>query len=74
MEQSSCTNRLLHEKCISGCLFKDKLKQIALATLNIKAKNFSTEANDTNRSNKKRNNDNYKRSSTAKKVKKLSSN
>ena len=74
MEQNSCTNQLLHEKCVSGCLFKDKLKQIALATFNIKAKNFITEANDKIHSNKKRNNDNYKRSSTAKKVKKLSSN
>ena len=74
MEQSSSTNQLLHEKCVSGCLFKDKLKRIVLATFNIKATNFITEANDKIHSNKKRNNDNYKRPSTAKKVKKLSSN
>ena len=74
MEQSSCTNQLLHEKCVPGCLFKDKLKRIALATFNIKGKHFITEANDKIHSNKKRNNDNSKRSSTAKKVKKLSSN
>ena len=23
MEQNSCTNQLLHEKCVSGCLFKE---------------------------------------------------
>ena len=57
-----------------GCLVKDKLKRIALATFDIKAKNFITEANDKIHSNKKRNNDNYKRSYTVKKVKKLSSN
>ena len=72
MEQSSCTNQLLHEKCVSGCLFKDELKRIALATFIIKAKKIITEANDKIHSNKKRNNDNY--NLQQKKVKKLSSN
>ena len=48
-------------------LIQRKLKQIALATFNIKAKKIITEANDQIHSNKKRCNDNYKLSSTAKK-------
>ena len=71
---------MLKEKCDAGCLFKDKLKQIAVATFNLKAKNYTSEANDAIRdekNQKKRTHDDsredYKQSRALRKVKKLTS-
>ena len=68
---------MLKEKCDAGCLLKDKLKQIAVATFNLKAKNYTSEANDAIRDQKKRTHDDsredYKQSRALRKVKKLTS-
>ena len=77
---SANTEKMLKEKCDAGCLFKDKLKQIAVATFNLKAKNYTSEANDAIRdekNQKKRTHDDsredYKQSRALRKVKNLTS-
>ena len=72
LQKSTCTETLRNETCQSGCSFKDNLEQIALATFNIKAKNYVSAARDSLRPQKKRQG-NHKKSKTAKKAKKLSS-
>ena len=72
MQRSACTEVLITQSCQSGCLFKDKLEQIAVATFNIKAKNYISAAKDSMRPLQKRQG-NHKESKNAKKAKKLSS-
>ena len=75
---SANTEKMLKEKCDAGCLFKDKIKQIAVAAFNLKAKNYTEEANDAIRdqkNQKKRTHDDsredYKQFRALRKVKKL---
>ena len=70
--QSRYAEALLNETCQLGCAFQDKLEQIALATFNIKAKNYASAGRDNLRAKQKRHG-NYKQSPILKKVKKLSS-
>ena len=67
IERSNYTEELITERCKSGCQFKDKLEQIAVASFNIKAKKFVTAANDEIRPKYKRCCGNHKQSSNSKK-------
>ena len=74
IEMSNCTEELITERCRLGCQFKDKLEQIAVATFNLKARNYVSDANDQIRDDKgTKRCGNHKKSSDSKKVKKLSS-
>ena len=72
LQLNSCTQGLINESYESGCLYQDKLEQIAVATFNTKAKKYVSAANDSLRKNTKRKG-NYKQSPAAKKAKKVSS-
>ena len=67
---SDATNEIYNQKCSYGCPFSKNLKQIAIATFNIKAKNFASEENDKIHYSRKRSSD-PKQSATARKIKKL---
>ena len=74
IEMSNCTEELITERCRLGCQFKDKLEQIAVATFNLKARNYVSDANDQIRDDKgTKRCGNHKKSSDSKKVKKISS-
>ncbi len=67
------TEGLVAAECRACCKFKTKLEKIAFATFNIKAKKFASTYNDEIRASKKRTKGNSKKSSDARKLKKLSS-
>ena len=46
MSESHSTLTIYDYKCKSGCFFRETLKKIAIATFNIKAKNFVREEKD----------------------------
>ena len=73
IEDSAVTTEIYKHKCSSGCTIHIKLNQIAIATFNIKARNFTTEENDEIRaSNRKKRVSDPKESAISRKIKKLS--
>jgi hypothetical protein len=76
LKRDDNTNILLTQQCQMGCKFEDHLKLIAIATFNIKAKNFISEANDRIHSSISSNKIevNHKKSNVSRKLKKLKSN
>jgi hypothetical protein len=61
------------QSCGKGCSFEKHIDAIAVATFNIKARNVVSEANDRIRAENKEATTQHKKSSAARKLKKLSS-
>ena len=75
LKRDDNTSILLTHECKNGCKFEEKVKLIAIATFNIKAKNFVSEANDKIHSSTSSHSDsNHKKFNGAQKLKKLKSN
>ena len=47
LAEDTSTIEIVNQKCHSGCFFRERLRQIAVATFNIKAKNIISEVNGT---------------------------
>ena len=73
LESATHTRYILETRCINNHPFKDHLKQISQTQFNLFAKNFTAEANSKIHKNRKRSSGDPKKSSTARKLKKLTS-